>query len=48
MARAVICEVLSEKIDNGYWLEKEAIEFATRILKKNPMKFYNRSGSNSE
>ncbi len=36
MARQVVTRVLSEKVEEGYFSEEEAIPFARRILRENP------------
>jgi hypothetical protein len=40
MARQVVARVLSEKVDEGYLSENEAVALAWRMLRDNPASFY--------
>jgi len=40
MARQVVARVLSEKVDEGYLSEEEAITLARRMLRDNPASLY--------
>jgi hypothetical protein len=40
MARQVVARVLSEKVDEGYLSEDEAVVLARRMLRDNPASLY--------
>ena len=41
IARESVARVLLEKIEEGYFSLYEAIEFAQKILRDNPLEFFN-------
>jgi len=45
MARDNIARVLTEKIEENYFSQSEAVEFAQKILRDNPLEVFNIASS---